>query len=77
MATTPGPSRSWTADRIVLESACDGLPIAFGADVARHLERTCRVLARLIDTSLTAVFLVAGVVQAAFLLFMLAGQTLG
>ena len=77
MATTLGPSRSCTADRIILASACDGLPIAFGADVARQLERTCQVLAQLIDTSLTAVFLVAGVVQAAFLLFMLAGQTLG
>jgi hypothetical protein len=31
---------------------------------------------QLIDISLTVVFLVAGVVQAAFLLFMLAGQTL-
>ena len=76
MATTSGPSRSCTADSIILESACDGLPIAFGADVARHLGRTCQVLARLIDTSLTGVFLVGGVVQAAFLLFMLAGQTL-
>ncbi|HET9664142.1 MAG TPA: hypothetical protein VFP00_07925 [Burkholderiales bacterium] len=77
MATTPGPSRSCTADSIILETACDGLPIAFGADIARHLERTCQVLALLIDWSLTAVFLVAGGVQAAFLLFMLAGQTLG
>jgi hypothetical protein len=75
--TTPGPSRSCTADSIILDSACDGLPIAFGADVARHLERTCQALARLIDTSLTAAFVVAGVVQAGFLLFMLGGQTLG
>ena len=77
MATTPGPSRSCTADKISLDSACDGLPIAFGADVARHLERTRPVLARLIDGSLTAVFLIAGAFQAAFLLFVLAGQTLG
>jgi hypothetical protein len=53
------------------------VPIAFGADGARHLERTRQVLARLIDTSLTTIFLVAGVVQAAILLLMLAGQTLG
>lgn len=77
MATTPGPSCSYTAHSIILESPWDGLPSAFGANVAQHLGRACQVLARLIDTSLTAVFLVAGVVQAAFLLLMLAGQTLG
>ena len=77
MPTTPGPSRSCTADSRILESASDGLPIAFGANVARHLDRTCHVLTRLIDASLTGAFLVAGVFQAAFLLCMLAGQTLG
>ena len=41
LATTSGPSRSYTADRIILESAGDGLPIAFGADVARHIGLTC------------------------------------
>ena len=77
MATTPGPSRSCTADKIIPDTACEGLPIAFGADVVRHLERTRQVLARLIDRLLTAVFLIAGAFQAAFLLFMFAGQTLG
>jgi hypothetical protein len=77
VATAPSPGRSCTADRAILDSACDGVPIAFGADGARHLERTRQVLARLIDTSLTTIFLVAGVVQAAILLLMLAGQTLG
>jgi hypothetical protein len=62
---------------IVPHPTRDGPSLGFGANGARRFERTCHVLAQLIDTSLTAVFLAASVVQAAFLLFMLAGQTLG
>ncbi|MGH6896439.1 MAG: hypothetical protein ACREJ5_07815 [Geminicoccaceae bacterium] len=77
MATMLRPSDSYTSHRtIVLHPACDGPPLGSGANAARRFERTCHVLAQLIDTSLTAVFLVAGVAQAVLLLLMLAGQTL-
>ena len=77
MATTLRPSHSCADYRtIIARLICDALPLGFGAKAARRFERTCHALAQLIDTSLTAVFLVAGVVQAVFLLVMLAGQTL-
>ena len=78
MATVLRPSDLRPVHRIEVSSLTRyGPPLGFGARAARRFERTCHVLAQLIDTSLMAVFLVAGVVQAAFLLFMLAGQTLG
>jgi hypothetical protein len=67
----------YTSNRIITSlPTCDGPPLGFGANAARRFERTCHVLAQLIDTSLTAVFLVASVVQAALLCLMVAGQTL-
>ena len=78
MATILRPSHSYASYRtLVPHPTCDGPPLGFGTNAAWRFERTCHVLAQLIDASLTAVFLVAGVAQAAFLLFMLAGQTLG
>jgi len=78
MATTLRRSHSCADYRVIIpHPISDGRPLGFGANAARPFERTCHVLAQLIDTSLTAVFLVATVVQAAFLLFMVAGHTLG
>ena len=77
MATILVPSHSYAGYRtIVPHATCDGTPLGFGAKAARRFERTCHVLAQLIDTSLTAVFLVASVVQAVLLCFVVAGQTL-
>ena len=77
MATILRPSHSYTIYRTIdPRPTCDGPPFGFGANAARRFERTCHVLAQLIDTSLTAVFLVASVVQAVLLCFMVAGQTL-
>jgi hypothetical protein len=78
MATTLRPSDSCAVDRINVQSLTRYRPpFGFGANAARRFERTCHVLAQLIDTSLMAVFLSACVVQAVLLCFMVAGQTLG
>jgi hypothetical protein len=78
VATTLRLSDSCAADRaIVRPLAHYRPPVGFGANAARRFERTCHILAQFIDTSLTAVFLVASVVQALLLCFMVAGQTLG
>jgi hypothetical protein len=77
MATALRTLDSYPHDRIRItrpRPISDGPPLGFGT--ARPFEQTCHVVVQLIDISLTVVFLVAGVVQAAFLLFMLAGQTL-
>jgi hypothetical protein len=77
MATILRPSDSYTGHRtIVLHPTRDSPFLGFGENVARRFERTCHVLAQLIDTSLTAVFLVASVLQAVLLCLMVAGQTL-
>ena len=78
MATIPRPSHSCTSDTTIISyPTWDGTPLGFRTNAARRFERTCLVLAQLIDGSLTAVFLVASVVQAVLLCFMVAGQTLG
>jgi hypothetical protein len=78
MATILRPSHSCAVDRtIITRLDGDGPTLEFGANAARRCERTCHVLAQLINTFLTAVFLVASIVQAALLCFMVAGQTLG
>jgi hypothetical protein len=77
MATTLRPSHSCTEDRtIIAHLTCDGPSLGFGANAARRFERTCHVLAQLIDTSLTAVFLIASIVQAVLLCLVVAGHTL-
>ena len=77
MATILRLSHSYASNRtIVPQPTSDGPPLGFGANTARRFERTCHVLAQLIDTSLTAVFLVASLVQAVLLCLMLAGQTI-
>jgi hypothetical protein len=77
MATVLRPSDFRAGDRVTIHPlACDGAPLGFGTNAARRFERTCHILALLIDVSLTWVFLLTGVMQAAFLLFMVAGQTL-
>ena len=78
MATTLRPSDLRPVDRITIPSLTRYRPpLGFGTNAARRFERTCHVLAQLIDTSLTAVFLGASVVQAVLLCFMVAGQILG
>ena len=78
MATTLRRSHSCADYRgIIPHPISDGRPLGFGANAVRRFERTCDVLAQLIDTSLTAVFLAAIVVQAVLLCFVVAGQTLG
>ena len=78
MATILRPSDFRAGDRVIIDRpACDGAALGFGTSAARRFERTSHILALLIDVSLTWVFLLAGVMQAAFLLFMVAGQTLG
>ena len=78
MATILRPRHFYASYRaIVPQPTSDGPSLGFGAKTARRFERTRHVLAQLIDTSLTAVFLVAIMVQAVLLCFMAAGQTLG
>ena len=78
MATILRPNDSCAVDRVTFPQQFHyGSPLGFGANAARRFELTCHVLAQLIDVSLTAVFLLASVVQAGLLCFMLAGQTLG
>ena len=77
MATILRPSDFPAGDRaIVYRPTRNGAPLGYGTNTARRIERARHILALLIDASLTWAFLLTGVVQAAFLLFMVAGQTL-
>ena len=55
----------------------DEISLGFGVNAARRFERTCLVLAQLIDVSLMWFFLVAGIAQTVFLFSMVAGQVVG
>jgi hypothetical protein len=78
MATILRPSDSCAVDRVISPQQFHyRSPLGFGANAARWFEPTCHVLTQLIDVSFTAVCLLATVVQAVLLCFMLAGQILG